>query len=224
MKRQQRNKGKMTVSIYDVFKIRAEKESVIQSLKEARLHSYYGIYSGRAIVFEFDKIGNIGLSSLGIFRNNQAILNSGGIYALYAKDVLGTEILLYVGQTDNLQRRILEHYTVSTKDSAMKNKLVGFARGARDPFLGSSEEELDFWMKINVSIRCIGYKHHSLIEKYVINALNPLLNDDRGNLNLAALDIGFISNAGLSNNKEGLNPFAHSNTPLSRAGLFNSIR
>ena len=162
-----------------MFEVLRDRDPVIKSLGNATSHSYLDICSRFVNVFDFDASKTTGSGAFGFYQPIASTLESGGIYALYCRNVFERSTLLYIGQTDNLRERLLKHYSVSVGDSAMKNKLKTFARSsAKNSFYGSSEEELNQWMQINVLVKCIAYKKHVQIEKYIIEALHPLLNHE----------------------------------------------
>ncbi len=161
-----------------MFGVLLDKDPVIKSLGNATLLSYLDICSRFVNVFDFDASKTTGSGAFGFYQPTASTLESGGIYALYCLNAFERSTLLYIGQTDNLRERLLKHYSASAEDSAMKNKLKTFARSAKNPFYGNSDEELNQWMQRNVFVNCIAYKKHVQIEKYIIEALHPLLNHE----------------------------------------------
>ncbi len=110
------------------------------------------------------------------------IPKEGGIYAWYFKEVppLMPDVgctardgkgLFYIGQTDDLNRRIKEHYEGTVGQSTLRLSLgVLFEDQMKATgIIGLNREGLlTKWMKENAFVCWIGHKDHAIIEKDVI--------------------------------------------------------
>ncbi len=188
-----------TTFMYDELRkrIEAHKKSVLQSLENASSYNYETMSQG-----------------LPIFEPFSAVPQRGGVYALWCIDNYGRNIILYVGETGDLRRRIQEHYRDSSDKSPMKNKLDVFAHGARHPFYIVDEERLNTWMKANIRVSWAETNQYEQFEKYIIDALNPLLNE-KHNSNPS---LGVLSGVGRFNDKDNALSFL-TGRGLSNAGL-----
>lgn len=101
--------------------------------------------------------------------DRKQIPKASGLYLIYSQDQL-----LYVGETDNLQRRLLgDHKSSNIKGSAFRKALKKYKKLA-------DEKSISEYIMKNCSFQFIEFedkKRRKRLEHFAIAVLNPILNE-----------------------------------------------